>query len=68
MLSQHSQSYVVAPQVPEAVEELCETAPPAGQQPQGQADRQAEADAERGESEMPVVSLCCTLFVMFVFI
>lgn len=35
-------------QVPEAVEELCETTPPAGQQPQGQADWQAEADAEGG--------------------
>lgn len=35
-------------QVPEAVEELRETTPPAGQQPQGQADWQAEADAERG--------------------
>lgn len=30
------------------MEELRETTPPAGQQPQGQADRQAEADAERG--------------------
>lgn len=35
-------------QVPKAVEELCETTPPAGQQPQGQAAWQAEADAERG--------------------
>lgn len=37
-------------QVSEAVEELCETTSPAGQQPEGQTDRQAEADTERGGS------------------
>lgn len=39
---------IYRPQVSEAVEELRETTPPAGQQPQGQADRQAEDDTERG--------------------
>ena len=39
---------VLCRQVPEAVEELRQTTPSAGQQPQGQADWQAEADTERG--------------------
>lgn len=37
-------------QVSEAVEELRETTSPAGQQPEGQTARQAEADTERGGS------------------
>lgn len=40
--------FLLRPQVPEAVEELREAAPPAGQQPQGQTAGQAEADAEGG--------------------
>ena len=39
---------IFALQVPEAVEELRQTAPPAGQQPQGQTHRQADAHPERG--------------------
>lgn len=36
--SAQTDTFVYHRQVPEAVEELCETAPPSGQQPQGQAD------------------------------
>lgn len=44
----HADTFLLRPQVPEAVEELREAAPPAGQQPQGQTAGQAEADAEGG--------------------
>ena len=40
------------PQVPETLEELCETSPPPSKQPQSQTDGQTEAGAEGGGCEM----------------
>lgn len=56
---------IYRPQVSEAVEELRETTPPAGQQPQGQADRQAEDDTERGGWKKTKPPLICIFFVSF---
>lgn len=56
---------IYRPQVSEAVEELRETTPPAGQQPQGQADRQAEDDTERGGRKKTKPPLICIFLFLF---